>query len=92
MSERQIINRMRSLEELETQKKALKTQITALKKEIQESMRDQETVTAGHYIIRWTKTVSERFDSSSFKESHKRLYSRFLKPVESRRFTYSVAE
>lgn len=87
MTTRQIVNRAKKIEELETQKKALEDQISSLKAEIQEEMQDQETLEAGSYIIRWTKVTSEKFDSKAFKGKHAELFSEYVKSIESRRFT-----
>lgn len=90
MTERQIENRIKKIEELEAQKKALEEQISSLKAEVQEQMQDIETMETAHYTIRWTRVTSERFDSKSFKSKHAELFSEFVKSVESRRFSYST--
>lgn len=88
MTERQIENRIKKIEELEAQKKALEEQISSLKAEVQEQMQEAETMETAHYTIRWTKVTSERFDSKSFKTKHAELFSEYVKSVESRRFSY----
>lgn len=90
MTERQINNRMKKIEELEAQKKALEEQISFLKAEVQESMEDAETLETTQYIIRWTKVSSERFDSKAFKSKHAELFQEYVKSVESRRFTFAT--
>lgn len=85
---RQIDNRMKKLAELEAQKKALDEQIAAIKADLQADMGDLEEVTTDKWIVRFTKTVSNRFDSTAFKKAHKKLYDEFCKPSESRRFSY----
>lgn len=89
MTERQIENRMKKIEELEAQKKALEEQISILKEEVQEQMQEQETMETAHYLIRWTKVSSERFDSKAFKNKHSELFKEYVKSVESRRFSYT---
>lgn len=90
MTERQIENRIKKIEELEAQKKAIEEQISSLKAEVQEQMQDTETMETTHYTIRWTKVTSERFDSKSFKSKHAELFSEYVKSIESRRFSYTT--
>lgn len=90
MTERQIENRIKKIEELEAQKKAIEEQISSLKAEVQEQMQDSETMETAHYTIRWTKVTSERFDSKSFKSKHAELFSEYVKSIESRRFSYTT--
>ena len=90
MTERQIENRIKKIEELEAQKKAIEEQISSLKAEVQEQMQDTETMETAHYTIRWSKVTSERFDSKSFKSKHAELFSEYVKSVESRRFSYTT--
>lgn len=90
MTERQIENRIKKIEELEAQKKAIEEQISSLKAEVQEQMQDTETMETAHYTIRWTKVTSERFDSKSFKSKHAELFSEYVKSIESRRFSYTT--
>lgn len=89
MSNRTLLNKVRKLKELETQQKELDKAMAAIKAEIQKEMDSQNTeqMTAGDYIIRWTKVVSNRFNSKAFALSHKRLYNQYTNAVESRRFT-----
>lgn len=87
---KQIENRIKKIEELEAQKKAIEEQISSLKAEVQEQMQDTETMETAHYTIRWTKVTSERFDSKSFKSKHAELFSEYVKNVESRRFSYTT--
>lgn len=87
MSERMILNRIKKLKELEEQKKELEKQIADLQQDIKNEMKDAEQLTAGDYIVKWTKVMSNRFDSKSFSNDHKRLYSQYIKAAESRRFS-----
>lgn len=53
-------------------------------------MQDTEALETSHYIVRWTKVTSERFDSKSFKNNHAELFGEYVKSVESRRFSYTT--
>ena len=60
---------------------------SAIKAEMEE--RDTEELTAGNYIIRYTRVISNRFDSTTFKRLYADLYKAFTKRVSTRRFTVS---
>ena len=90
MTQRMIDARMRKLEALEEQRKELESQIEAVKAEIQEEMGDDELIETPGFIIRWTFTSSNRFDSKSFKSEHERMYNQYLKETQSRRFSYAA--
>ncbi len=87
MSERQIINRVKKLRELENQKDSLEKQISKIKAEIQADMKDTEELRAGNYLVRWTSTTSYRLDTAAFKKAYTELYERFKKPSAARRFS-----
>lgn len=82
-------NKARKLKDLEDQKKALDSQIEALKSDIKSEMeqREAEEITAGDCIIRWTQVASNRFNSKQFQAEHPRLYKKFLTETQSRRFS-----
>jgi len=88
MTERMIENRLKKLEQLEEQKKALEAEIESLKEEIKNEMQESELLETKGYIIRFTNVLSERFDSKRFKAEFTELYSRYTKPVASRRFSF----
>lgn len=89
MGERAIINRVKKLQELEAQKKAIEIQMEQLKDQIKQDMEKKgiEEVQAGIFLIRWKKIVSNRFDSKSFAKEHEGLYKQYMKESESKRFT-----
>lgn len=89
MSERTLLNKVKKLKELEAQQKELEKQISAVQAEIKAEMtrQDKEELAAGEHIIRWTTILSNRFDSKAFRQEHSRLYKRYCKEMETRRFT-----
>lgn len=87
MSERQIVNRVNKLKELEEQKAKLEKEIGALKTEIQNEMQDTEEIKAGRFIVRWTLVTSQRLDTTALKKAYAGICKRFTKSVESRRFS-----
>jgi predicted phage-related endonuclease len=42
---------------------------------------------AGPFKVKWTKFITNRFDTTAFKTAHKDIYDMFTKPQESRRFS-----
>ena len=69
--------------------RALEKQVEDLKQDIKADMERKglEEQAAGDYIVRFTTMVSNRFDSKAFKETHKRLYDKYLKETVTRRFS-----
>lgn len=89
MSERMILNRLKKLKALESQRAALDEQMEAIKAEIKADMeaRGTDELRSGDFIVRWKEIVSNKFDSKRFAQEHKALYEKYLKPAVSKRFT-----
>jgi len=89
MSKKTLLAKIEELKELEAQKKALDANINTIKAEIQKDMdkKNVEEMNIGEHIVRWTKYISNKFDSKAFKANHKRLHSQYLVETEARRFT-----
>lgn len=90
MTKKAIIKTVNEIRELEAQKAELEKRISSLKADIQNEMKEAEELQAGNFLIRWTKVNSNRFDSKLFQSEHSRLFAKYVKQVESRRF--SIAE
>lgn len=90
MSERQIVNRVKKLQELEVQRDELNKQIDALKEEIQGHMQEQEELKASNFIIRWPHIVTNRLDTARIKKELPDIYSKYIKATSSRRFSIST--
>ena len=83
------IESLRALEELIEEAKAeAETLRDAIKQEMLN--RDTEELMAGHYIVRWTSVLSQRFNSTTFKKVMPDVYKAYTKQVASRRFTISA--
>ena len=89
MTERKLTNRVRKLKELEAQQKELEKEIEELKNEIKEDMaaKGLEEQRAGDFIVRFTTVISNRFNTKAFQADHSKLYDRYIKPSESKRFS-----
>lgn len=46
-----------------------------------------EEMTVGKHIVRWTTTLSNRFDTTTFKKEHAEMYKQYTKQTTSRRFS-----
>lgn len=90
LSDRQIDNRIARIEELKAQEKALKEAREAIEAEVQEAMGDEEHIQTEKYKVNWAKVTSNRFDTKSFKADHKRLYAKYTKEQNTRRFSFST--
>lgn len=83
--------KIEELRELKELIKEAEKEVEALESEIKEEMlkRNTEELTVGKYIIRWTTTLSNRFDSTAFKKVMPDVYKVYTKQVTSRRFSIS---
>ena len=89
MSTNEMTNKIRELKELKAMAEELAAEITAIEDCIKAEMtvRNTDEMTVDVYKIRWTKVLSNRFDSSAFKKAMPELHAQFTKQTESRRFT-----
>jgi predicted phage-related endonuclease len=49
--------------------------------------RDTDEMTVDVFKVRWTKVISNRFDTTAFKKAHEDIYGMFTKASETRRFS-----
>lgn len=87
---KQFDNRIKKLQDLEAQKKALEDQIAAVKADIQNDMGDAEHVETGTFKINFTKIIGSRFDTRRFKAEQADLYNSYQTVTETRRFSYAA--
>ena len=90
MTERQITNRIKKIEELEAQQKELQKQIDLLKGEIQAEMLDSEILTVSGYVVRWATIITERLDTKAIKKALPDVCKHFMTESISRRFTITT--
>ena len=90
MTERQIANRIKKLEELEAQLDTITAQIDALKGEIKAEMAEREELTACGYVVHYTHVITNKLDTTRIKKELPDLYSKYIKQVFSRRFSIST--
>lgn len=91
MSIMEIVAKIQQLKELEDLIAEAEKEAEALKDAIKNEMlmQDTEEMIVGQYIVRWTKVLSNRFDSASFKKVMPDVYKAYVKQVASRKFTVS---
>lgn len=89
MSTPEIIKAIEELKALEELIKEAEQEAEAIKDSIKEVMLAQgtEEMEAGTHIVRWTITLSNRFDSTAFKKALPDVYKAYTKQTTSRRFT-----
>ena len=92
MTERQITNRIKKIEELEAQRDNIQKEIDALKGEIQAEMTDKEVLTVSGFIVRWATIVTNRLNTTAIKKELPDLYDKYITQSTSRRFTITATK
>jgi len=90
MSNESIIKKIEAIKAIEAYVKELEAEAESYKDEIKAVMNDEaiETLEAGDYIVRWTSTLTSRFNTKKFKEDMgEAVYNAYLKQVASKRFS-----
>lgn len=89
MSTNELTCKVRELKELKVMAEELTAEITAIEDAIKAEMnnRNIEEMTVDVYKVRWTKVLSNRFDTTAFKKAMPDLAEKFTKQTETRRFT-----
>ncbi len=91
MSNEIILAKIEQLKEWETILEEAEAEVETLKDELKAVMNEQNTeeLVVGTHIIRWTTTLTNRFDTTAFKRKYDELYRAFTKQTTSRRFSIS---
>lgn len=91
MSAVELIKKIEELKELEAFIKEAQEEVEALKEEIKKEMTRQNTekMKVGRYVVHWTVTHTDRFDSTRFKGAMPDVYNMYIKHTTSRRFSIS---
>ena len=90
MTNDMIIQKVEKIKAIESFVKELEAESESYKDEIKALMNTEavETLQAGDYIIRWTSTLTSRFNTKKFKEDMgEAVYNAYLKQVASKRFS-----
>lgn len=89
MSQNELIHTIEDLKHLEQLIREAEQEAETMRDSIKAEMLAQgvEELTAGSHIVRWTTTLTNRFDTTAFKKKYDELYRAFTKQTTSRRFT-----
>lgn len=89
MTERQLENRIKKLQEIEKQQKELDAQAETLKAEIKADLESKglEELQTKNFVVRWKEILSNRLDGKALKAAFPDIYNQFCKETSSRRFT-----
>lgn len=87
--EKEFTAKIRAIKELEQQKKQTEEAINDLKDEIKAYMEKNKTteLAVDVFTVHWSETTSERFDSKAFRKDNEELYSEYLTPSTTKRFS-----
>lgn len=89
MTERMIENRIKKLQEIERQQKALEEQAEAIKAELKADLEEKGTdeLKTKNFLIRWKEIISNRLDGKALKAALPEIYAQYTRQSTSRRFT-----
>lgn len=89
MSQNELISKIEELKSLEELIAEAEQVAEAIKDEIKNQMLTDNTeeMVVGQHIVRWTTTLTQRFDSTSFKKALPDVYKAYTKQTTSRRFS-----
>ena len=89
LTDRQILNRLKKLQDAEQRKKDAEREIEALRAEI---IGDAERldINADAFAVKYTLVTSARIDSKRLKEERPDIYAEYTKEITSARFTYKI--
>ena len=79
--------KVQELVELKKMMEDLTAEMEAIQDEIKAYMGDEETMTAGSYVVRYQNVVSQRCDTKELRKLLGDALDPFMKRVESRRFS-----
>lgn len=87
--EKEFTEKIRTIRELEQQKKQTEESIDKLKNEIKNFMEKNKTseLEVDIFTVHWSETTSERFDSKAFIKDNEELYSQYLRTATTKRFS-----
>lgn len=77
------------LMKITAQIKKLQSIESELKKEFQDEMlaTGESIIEAGNLLIKWTPYMENRFDTTTFRKEHEKMYKKYVKENERRRFS-----
>lgn len=91
MSVIEIVSKIEELKELEALIREAEEEAEVLKDLIKAEMlkRNIDEMNVGRYVVHWTNTTTNRFDSVKFKSVMPDVYNMYIKTSHSKRFSIS---
>lgn len=89
MTDKQIDNRVKRLQALNEEIKALEAKSQALRDELTKEIesRGTEELKTDSFLVRWTTTIRNTLDSKKLRADLPSIYENYLRTTESRRFS-----
>jgi predicted phage-related endonuclease len=89
MTTTELTTTVRNLKDLMNMKEELEAEIAAAQDTIKAELtaRDIDEMVVDVFKVRWTKVISNRFDTTAFKKANEDIYNLFTKATETRRFS-----
>ena len=89
MTNRQLDNRVKKLQDIEAQQKDLEAQAEAIRAEIKADLeaKGEDEHDTGSFVIRWKEIISRRLDGKALKAALPDVFAAYSRESSSRRFT-----
>lgn len=89
MSKQEITAKVEHIKTLQAMIDEMTTEMESVKDEVKAEMTAQgvEEMIVSCFKVRYTTVTTNRFDSTAFKKTHEELYSQYVKPTTSKRFS-----
>ncbi len=93
MTDRQLDNRMKKLQELNAKIKELTELADALKDEIKADLeeKNEDEHDTGSFVIRWKMVSQKRLDNTALKADLPDVYAKYSKDSSYKQFSYKVS-
>lgn len=86
MSTQEIAAKLKEYQEMKAMQNEVQAALAALEDDIKSIMGDSEEISAEGIKARWTRYMTARFDSKTFKAEHSAMYEQYVKKVPAQRF------
>lgn len=89
MTNKQLDNRIKKLQNIEAQQKELEKEAEAIRAELKADLesKGEDEHNTGNFIIRWKEIITSRLDSKALKKALPDVFAMYTRESVSRRFT-----
>lgn len=89
MTNKQLDNRIKKLQNIEAQQKELEKEAEAIRAELKADLesKGEDEHNTGNFIIRWKEIITSRLDSKALKKALPDVFAMYTTESVSRRFT-----